>query len=97
MGPFNRELAPLVRAAIAANSELQERYALKQVGLAAAMAGALIARDIPEATGSVAAELGALAFKQAYATWIDSEEDQDLAQLSLAALDRLRATISELR
>jgi hypothetical protein len=30
------------------------------------------------------------------AAWIDSDEDQDLAQLSLAALDRLRATITEL-
>jgi AcrR family transcriptional regulator len=96
MGPFNRELAPRLRAAIAANTELQERYALKQVGLAAAMAGALIARGIPEATARVAAELGALAFKEAYATWIDNEEDQDLAQLSLAALDRLRVAITEL-
>jgi len=96
MGPFNRELAPRLRAAIAANTELQERYALKQVGLAAAMAGALIARGIPEATATVAAELGALAFKEAYTTWIDNDEDQDLAQLSLAALDRLRATITEL-
>jgi AcrR family transcriptional regulator len=96
MGPFNRELAPWLRAAIAANTELQERYALKQVGLAAAMAGALILRGIPDATARVAAELGALAFKEAYATWIDSEEGQDLAELSLAALDRLRATITEL-
>ena len=60
------------------------------------MAAALIARGVPEATASVAAELGALAFKQAYATWVDAAEDQDLAQLSLAALDRLRATITEL-
>ena len=96
MGPFNRELAPRLRAAIAANTELQHRAALKQVGLAAAMAAALIARGFPEATATVAAELGALAFKEAYATWIDKDEDQDLAQLSLAALDRLRATIAEL-
>ena len=96
MGPFNRELAPLLRAAIAANTELQERAALKQVGLAAAMAGALIDRGVTEATASVAAELGALAFQQAYAAWVDTDEGQDLAQLSLAALDRLRATITEL-
>jgi hypothetical protein len=60
------------------------------------MAGALTNRGIPESTASVAAELGALAFGQAYATWADTDEDQDLAQLSLAALDRLRATISDL-
>jgi hypothetical protein len=44
----------------------------------------------------VAAELGALAFKQAYATWVNSNEDQDLAMLSRAALDGLRATVAEL-
>jgi AcrR family transcriptional regulator len=96
MGPFNRDLAPLLRAAIAASTELQDRAALKQVGLAAAIAGALIDRGVPESTASVAAELGALAFSQAYATWVETDEDQDLAQLSLAALDRLRATVAEL-
>jgi AcrR family transcriptional regulator len=96
MGPFNRDLAPLMRAAIAASAELRDRAALKQVGLAAAMAGALIDRGVPESTASVAAELGALAFRQAYATWVDTDEDQDLAQLSLAALERLRATVAEL-
>ena len=37
MGPMNRELGPRVKAAIAANAELQERDALKSVGMAAAM------------------------------------------------------------
>ncbi len=96
MGPVNRELAPRLQAAIATSAELQERHALKQVGFVAAMAGALRDRGIPEPAASVAAELGALAFKQAYATWIETDEDQNLAELSLAALDRLRATVAEL-
>jgi len=63
MGPFNRELAPRLQAVIATSTELQERSALKQVGLAAAMAGALRARGVPDSAASVAAELGVLAFK----------------------------------
>src|ERR1700730_9798492 len=37
MGPMNRELGPRLKAAIAASAELQERDALKSVGLADAM------------------------------------------------------------
>ena len=35
MGPMNRELGPRMKAAVAASAELQERDALKSVGLAA--------------------------------------------------------------
>ena len=87
---------PVLVAAIATSTELQERYALKQVGYTAAMAAALRDRGIRESAASVAAELGALAFKQAYAAWVETDEDQDLAELSLAALDRLRVTVAEL-
>ena len=44
MGPMNRELGPRLKAAVAASAELQERDALKSVGLAAAMTSALVAR-----------------------------------------------------
>src|SRR5215475_12023007 len=37
MGPMNRELGPRLKAAVAASTELQERDALKSVGLADAM------------------------------------------------------------
>ncbi len=96
MGPFNRELAPHLQAAIAASTELQERSALKQVGYTAAMASALRNRGTPEPAAGVAAELGAIAFKQAYATWIETDEDIDFAQLVVGALDRLRATVNHL-
>jgi hypothetical protein len=52
-----------LRAAIATSTELQERYALKQVGFVAAMVGALRDRGVTESTASVAAELGTLAFQ----------------------------------
>src|SRR4051794_13295308 len=45
-GPMTRELAPRLKAAIAASTELQERDALKSVGLAKAMTDALLARGV---------------------------------------------------
>jgi AcrR family transcriptional regulator len=96
MGPFNRELGPRLEAVIATSAELQERHALKQVGLAAAMADALRARGVADAAASLAAEMGALAFKQAYTAWVESDDQQDLGELAQSALDRLRATAAEL-
>ena len=96
MGPLNRELAPRLQAIIAASSELQERYALKQVGFAAAMAGALRDRGVPDSAASLAAEMGALAFKEAFAAWAATDNRQELGELTRIALDRLRTTMVEL-
>jgi AcrR family transcriptional regulator len=91
MGPMNRELAPRLTAAIAANVELQERDALKNVGLAAAMANALRARGVTEPTAHLAGELGVLAFKRGFAQWVQAHRDAALAPYILAALEDLRA------
>src|SRR6202035_5151726 len=93
MGPMNRELGPRLKAAVAASSELQERDALKSVGLAAAMTTALLDRGVPEPTAQLAAELGVLAFRRGYVQWsIDERESENaLAHFALAALDELRA------
>ena len=96
MGPFNRELAPRLQAVIATSTELQDRSALKQVGLAAAMAGALRARGVPDSPASLAAELGVLAFKEAYTTWLMPDNHQELGELTRKALDGLRTTVTEL-
>ena len=92
MGPMNRELGPRLKAAVAASAELQERDALKSVGLATAMTAALISRDLPESTAQLAAEMGVLAFKRGYATWSegDPSDDVGLASHALAALEDLR-------
>src|SRR5688572_25040434 len=58
MGPLNRELGPRLKAAIAASTELQERDALKSVGLAKAMTDALESRGVPTPVAHLAAELG---------------------------------------
>ncbi|GAA1586255.1 TetR/AcrR family transcriptional regulator [Kribbella karoonensis] len=97
MGPMNRELGPRLRAAIAASTELQERDALKTVGLASAMTAALRARGVPTPVAHLAAELGVLAFKQGYESWTATEDDSDLAPHALAALNDLQAATAHLR
>ncbi|MFI7190685.1 TetR/AcrR family transcriptional regulator [Nocardia nova] len=98
MGPMNRELAPRLKAAVAASAELQERDALKSVGLAAAMTEALTARGVPDPTAALASELGVLAFKRGFAEWTDGERDasDELARHVLSALDELRAASAAL-
>ncbi|SNY62954.1 DNA-binding transcriptional regulator, AcrR family [Paractinoplanes atraurantiacus] len=98
MGPANRELGPRLKAAVAASTELQERDALKSVGLAAAMSGALAGRGVPEPVAQVAAELGVLAFKRGYARWSEGDRDdgQGLAPYALTALTELRAATASL-
>ncbi|MCA1222734.1 TetR/AcrR family transcriptional regulator [Streptomyces sp. 8L] len=98
MGPANRELGPRLKAAVAASTELQERDALKSVGLAAAMTAALIARGVAEPTAHLAGELGVLAFKRGYARWSEGDRDDTggLAPHALAALEELRAATASL-
>lgn len=98
MGPTNRELGPRLKAAVAASTELQERDALKSVGLAAAMTDALIARGVPDPTAHLAGELGVLAFKRGYAQWSESDrgDTEGLAPHALAALEDLRAATASL-
>ncbi|MEV6793894.1 helix-turn-helix domain-containing protein [Streptomyces sp. NPDC051320] len=98
MGPMNRELAPRVKAAVAASAELQERDALKSVSLAAAMTTALIVRGVPDPTAALAGELGVLAFKRGFSAWSEGDRGptDELAGYVLAALDELRAASASL-
>jgi AcrR family transcriptional regulator len=98
MGSMNRELAPRLKAAVAASAELQERDALKSVSLAAAMTTALVARGVPDSIAAIAGELGVLAFKRGYAEWSEGDRDanDELARYTLAALDELRAASASL-
>jgi AcrR family transcriptional regulator len=98
MGPVNRDLGPRLKAAVAASTELQERDALKSVGLTAAMTAALLARGVPGPTAHLAGELGVLALKRGYAQWSESERDdtKGLAHHALAALNDLRTATASL-
>lgn len=89
--PERRELGPRLQAVVAANSELQERDALKRVGLAKAMSDALQRRGVPDPTASLAAELGVLAFKRAFACWMDPGNRQEFRDLARQSLQELRA------
>ena len=100
MTAFNRELSPLLHAAIEANQELQQRNALKSIGMAAVMVDALKRRNVAGPTAQVAAELGVLAFKVGFSRWADPDRDEDPGELAThtrAALDELRAAAAELR
>ncbi|GAA5129645.1 TetR/AcrR family transcriptional regulator [Pseudonocardia adelaidensis] len=98
LGPANRELGPRITAAVAASTELQERDALKHVGLAAAMSTALVARGVPDLAAHLLGELGVLAFKQGYARWAEGDRDDgtELAHHALAALQELRTVTASL-
>jgi AcrR family transcriptional regulator len=98
MGPMNRELGPRLKAAVAASAELQERDALKNVGLAAAMANALEARGVPDPIARLAAEMGVLAFKRGYSEWMEADADTEggLAPYTATALEDLRAASASL-
>jgi AcrR family transcriptional regulator len=98
MGPMNRELGPRISAAVAASAELQERAVLKNVGLAAAMTVALVARGVPDPVAHLAAELGVLAFKLGFAEWSEGDRDatDDLAPYTLSALNDLREASASL-
>ena len=98
MGPRNRDLGARMKAAIAASNELQERNALKSVGMAEAMTAALEARGVPETTAHLASEMGVLAFKQGYMRWSAGgpTEDDGLAPHALAALEGLRKATASL-
>ena len=98
MSPMNRELGPRLKAAIAASAELQERDALKSVGLAAAMTNALVARGVPDPIAHLAGEMGVLAFKRGYAEWLEADRDTagGLAPYTTAALEDLRTASASL-
>lgn len=98
MGPMNRELGPRLKAAVAASAELQERDALKSVGMAAAMTEALLARGVGAAPARLASEMGVLAFKQGFDRWSggDRSDDDRLDHHTLTALSELREAAATL-
>src|ERR1700728_4359521 len=94
--PERRELGPRLQAVVAANGELQERDALQRVGLAKAMSDALQRRGVPDPAASLAAELGVLAFKRAFARWLDPRNQQALGDLARQSLQELRTASATL-
>jgi AcrR family transcriptional regulator len=57
-------------AVVSANAELRERELVKLAEIAAAMAGALRERGVPDPVASLAAETGIAVYRVAFARWI---------------------------
>lgn len=95
--PERRDLGEKMRAAIAGSKELQERDALKRLGLTSAIADALENRGVDEVTASLAADIGVLALKRAQFYWSQSTNQKTFRELALRSLDELRATSIALR
>ncbi|MCW2880254.1 MAG: TetR/AcrR family transcriptional regulator, partial [Sphaerisporangium sp.] len=50
----------------------------------------------PDLVATLAAEVGMLAFKEAYATWVTTDNQQELGELARTGLDRLHSALTEL-
>lgn len=95
--PLFQERHALVRqrqAVIAANPELQERELLKLAALTSAIADALRKRAVADDVASLAANIGDLVFKTAYARWVVEPDAPDLSSLIQASFDQLKRIIS---
>jgi AcrR family transcriptional regulator len=93
--PARRETLALRQSVIDANPELQEREALKSIGLAASMTDALRRRGVPDLTSSVTAQLGTLTLKIAFDRWIAAANTADFGPLARQVLSEVRAAAAQ--
>jgi len=89
-----RELARRRQAIITAHRELQERELIKHATLAAALAGALRDRGVPEPAASLAGQAGMAAFRVAFERWLN-DSDRGLSDAIRESFDQLRALTAE--
>jgi AcrR family transcriptional regulator len=92
--PARRQFIARRQAVIAANPELQEREALKNLALIASMTDALKRRGVADLTARVAAELAALASTIAFQRWSQTTAGDDFSAIARQALDDVRASAS---
>ena len=89
-----REFSRQRQAVSAANPELRERELLKLASLAAAMAGALRQRRVPDPAASLTAEAGIAVFKIAFERWHTEPGDRDLPHFIRESLAQLKAAVA---
>jgi AcrR family transcriptional regulator len=90
----NPERVRLRDAIVSANAELRERELIKLADLAAAVAGALRDRGIPEPAASLAAETGVAVFKLAFARWVGGPGQPGLPEIFRELMDDLRGVLA---
>jgi AcrR family transcriptional regulator len=91
----NPERVRLRDGIVSANAELRERELIKLAALAAAVAGALRERDIPEPAASLAAETGVAVFKVAFARWISEPGQPDLPAILRESMGELKDVVAD--
>jgi AcrR family transcriptional regulator len=91
----NPERVRLRDAIVSANAELRERELIKLAAMAAAVAGALRDRGIPEPAASLAAEAGVAVFKVAFARWISDPGQPDLPAIFRESMTELRGALAD--
>jgi AcrR family transcriptional regulator len=95
--PERRAFAVKLRSVVADNPELQEREALKRARFTEAMTEALHQRGVDTPLATVAAELGALAFRLAWGRWADAPDDQKFEEIARATVAELQTASMALR
>lgn len=95
--PERRDMAPQRLAVVASNPELRERELLKRGGIITAITTALHSRGVTEPAATVAAELAALAFSRAIATWAAPDNTDPFDTIAHDTLRALHAAATELR
>jgi AcrR family transcriptional regulator len=91
----NPERARLRNAVVSANAELRERELTKLASFAAAMAGALRGRGVPEPAASLAAEAGIAVFKIAFGRWVSEASGLDLPGILRESMAELRGVLAD--
>jgi AcrR family transcriptional regulator len=91
----NPERVRLRDSIVSANAELRERELIKLAALAAAVAGALRDRGIPEPAASLAAETGVAVFKVAFARWVSEACQPDLSAILRQSMAQLKDVVSD--
>ena len=91
-----RSHSRLRQSVIDANPALQEREALKLVGLGRALGGALRDRGVEDMTADVAAQLAVMAFGIAFAHWIAEGEQRSFEAIVMAVVREVGAVTAGL-
>jgi AcrR family transcriptional regulator len=91
----NPERVRLRDAIVSANAELRERELIKLAAFAAAVAGALHDRGVPEPAASLAAETGAAVFKVAFARWVREPGQPDFPGIYRELMEELRGVLAD--
>src|SRR5215831_720877 len=91
----NPERVRLRDAIVSANADLRERELIKLAAFAAAVAGALRDRGVPDPAASLAAETGIGVFKVAFARWISEPGQPDLPGIIRESMAELAGVLSD--